>query len=148
MMNRLVKSLCGLLFLLFFAPIAASAELEKCDDCEAFREGVHRTIIPTDDLACIYYVQPSRGTVVLRITLDSGVVRHYAKEDAPATGRFCPGRSWVRDATTLYLCGAHGNYLYGTASTDVIAAKPKEEKGEVGCLFGADVCAQMGYPVR
>lgn len=140
---------------MLFLPITTSAGPTKtksvqCEDCDTFRKGVHRKVIPADDVVCIYFVQPRVDDVLLRLDLKNGETRRYDKKRAGTSDRICVGRHWVRDSVSMYICDTDNNYFYGQADTVVVAQKPKHsrERGEEACLFGAQKCGEKGYKVK
>lgn len=124
------------------------ASAQKCDDCETFKQGVHRKVIPVNDLVCIYFVQPTVDDVLLRIDLKNGKSRKYTKKAVGKSGKICVWRGWVTQATTMYICNSSNNADYPAVDTAFVAQKQKEVREGEACLYGSKKCAEMGYKTR
>ncbi len=154
-MRKLVRALLFSSGCLFFpASVSAgpvkSEKSVRCKDCDTFQKGVHRKVVPADDVVCIYFVQPRVDTVLLRLDLKDCGTRDYDKKRAGTSGRICVGRHWVAASKSIYVCDTDNNYLFGYADTATIASKPKHsrERGEEACLFGAEECRKRGYKFK
>ena len=130
-------------------PVFAVADSGKeCTDCDTFRKGVNRKVVPVDDLVCIYFVQPAVDDVLLRIDLKNGQTRKYTKKAAGVSGKFCVWRGWVKQASTMYVCDTDNHADYLPQHVAVVAEKSKDSREAEACLFGKDTCAKMGYKTR
>lgn len=137
------------LFLTFCASLScAFAGEPTCKDCDDFKHGVHRQVIPTDDVVCIWFIQPHTGNVLLRIDLPDGKSRSYTKQRAGTTGRFCVGRSWVKKANSMIICNDENHADYIREHVERVAVKSKLSKEGEACLFGAAPCREKGYATR
>lgn len=146
-MRFLYVALISLGLLAPAASHAASAK-EQCDNCETFRKGVSRKIIPTDNIVCIYFTQPSEGDVLLRIDLKDGSVRPYTKKRAGKTDRICVGRHWVQNASSMLICNSENHALYAAEHIEQVAKKAATSKEGEACLHGKARCKTMGYKSR
>jgi hypothetical protein len=125
-----------------------AAVTQKCEDCETFKAGVHRKVIPVNDLVCIYFVQPTIDDVLLRIDLQNGKSRKYTKKAVGKSGKICVWRGWVSQATTMYVCNSSNHADYSVEDTAFVAQKQKESRDNEACLYGIKKCAEMGYKTR
>lgn len=122
----------------------------ECEDCNLYEHGVHRHIIPTNDLVCFWFVQPKPENVLLKLYLRDGSVRPYTKDarHAGTHGHICVGRSWVRQMTTQsFICNDVNHFDYGIPlMVTALAQKQRDSRDVEACLFGKDRCRKMGYP--
>jgi len=126
----------------------AFAGERNCEDCDLYRHGVHRQVIPTPDTVCVYFVQPKAGNILLRLALKNGTTRPYTKKNAGTTGCIPVGRDWLRQATAAsYLCNDVNHFDYAQEGMiEALAKKPKYSRDVEACLFGKTKCREMGYP--
>jgi len=143
-----VRAILALAALVAVALPSVVLAKQQCDDCDVFQKGVQRVIIPADDLVCIYFVQPHRDKVLLRLDLKSGKKRLYTKENAGPGDKICVGRHWVRDSVSMYLCDTDNHAAYDAIDTDVVAKKAKHSREAEACLFGKEKCKEMGYKTQ
>lgn len=121
-----------------------------CDDCNTFKRGVHRTVIPTNNLVCFWFIQERPGKVMLKLTQKDGTVRPYTKAHAKVLDKICVGRHWVRNATAdSFLCNDSNTFRYGLPGMiEAMAEKETYAKDHEACLLGTKVCEEKGYPVH
>jgi len=144
------------IFGLFAASIASmlaivspvSATVPECEDCKVYRKGVHRAVVPTTDVVCIYFTQTQPGKVLLRLDLKDGGTRYYDRKNAGREGRICVGRHWVRASKSMEVCNEFARFEYEGPQTELVAEKPAYAEDPVACLHGRARCKQMGFPTR
>lgn len=120
----------------------------KCDDCELVQRGVHRQVIPTPDVVCVFFVQPQKGNVLLRLNLKDGTSRPYTKKNANTVDRICVGRHWLRELTeSMYICDDFNHAVYPYEDVQMVGAKPKMSREGGACLLGKEKCVSLGFKV-
>lgn len=127
---------------------ASAAPIEKCDNCETFRKGISRQVVPAKDVVCIYLTQPSVDDVLLRIDLKDGTARPYTKKRAGKTDRICVGRHWVQQAAKMMVCNSSNHADYEQQHVDIVAGKATHSRVGEACLYGKTKCREMGYQTR
>jgi len=145
------KVLIALSLFAFSLPVSVHAAPKKsaeCADCEAYQKGVHREVIPTRDVVCIFFVQSDKDNVVLSLSLKSGEERKYYRKDAGTSGRICVGRHWIRSTKTMKICNgtAHADYL--PEHVAVVEKKETLSREAEACLSGKAKCKELGYQTR
>lgn len=127
---------------------AAPAAKKGCEDCDAYKKGVSRRVVPTDDVVCIFFTQPRQDTVVLRLDLKDGTERRYPRKNAGTTGRICVGRGWLVQSNTASVCNGSAHADYASEHITIVMEKPKLSKKGEACLYGKEKCKAMGYQTR
>lgn len=118
----------------------------ECDDCELYKRGVHRQVVPTPDTVCVPFVQPRRGSVLLRLNLKNGQSRPYTKKNAGTVDCISVGRYWLQELTeSMYICDDFNHADYPYADVQAVARQPKRSRDNEACLFGREPCRSMGY---
>lgn len=143
MIRSLLRVLCFGLLLLSIPGLADAAW--ECDDCDVFRNGVHRQVIPTDDLACVSFEQSQRGPVVLRINFPNREPRYYSRPNAGTNDRICVGRHWVLNSVDMLLCNEQNHAIFNTKDTQAVASKPRDSRANTACLLGEEECGARGF---
>ena len=143
-MRHAVKVLLHLIVALVTLAVTAQAET-SCIDCKTYKDGVHRDVIPTSDVVCIYFIQPERDNVVLRLNLQSGEERSYYRQNSDVLDRICVGRHWVEKTTTMLICNGTANAVYQPAHVATVLKKGAHSHEAEACLFGKAVCKERGY---
>ncbi len=137
------------IFLAFSACVSSALAGEPtCKDCDDFKHGVHRQVIPTNDVVCVWYTQPHTGNVLMRIDFPNGTSRSYTKQHAATSGRFCVGRTWMQKASSMIICNDENHADYIREHVEMIAVKPKLSKEGEACLFGVALCKEKGFATR
>lgn len=145
MVRKLFYVLVALLAL--GAPALAGGPI--CDDCDVFRHGVHRKVTPTPHTRCVPFVQSQRGDVLLRLDLKNGKTRSYRKKNASTVDCIVVGRSWLKDQTaSMFICNDDNHAVYPYEDVQAVSAGAKMSRANEACLFGQEVCGQMGYKTR
>lgn len=145
MVRKFIYVLAALLAL--SSPAFAGAP--QCEDCNLVKRGVHRQVIPTDDVVCFWFVQPRVQDVLLKLYQRDGTARPYSRKNAKMHDRICVGRQWVRNMTRdSFICDektARFDYAQ-PGMVETLAEKPKYSREGEACLYGKDKCREMGYP--
>lgn len=127
-----------------------------CEDCDLFRKGVHREVIPTSDVVCVPFMQEKRGNVLLRLQLKDGTSRPYSKKNADKVGCIFVGRSWlVKAKAGSFICNDENNADYSDADLADMSRMgrlPKkvsaDRREHEACLLGKQECGKRGYMTR
>lgn len=144
-MNKFFYLLVATFFALASIPVQA---LEKDEDCGIYCHGYSRKIIPNKDVRCVPFTQPHPDTVVLTLTLKDGSTRPYRKVNAGTDDCIPVGRHWLRDKTvSMTICNDenHADYPYEDVQAVAHQEKMARVKENVACLFGRDICQELGY---
>jgi hypothetical protein len=146
-----MKVLCKILpaLLAAFALMAtpATAGSNKCQsyECSVHKHGVHRTIVPTDDYVCLYYIQPTPQKVTLYVYLRDGRVLPYESKKLATKWRICIGRTWLDQTDRMRMCDDDNHATYRPEHIDALKTKPKYSEANTACLFGSVKCKEMGF---
>lgn len=141
----------ALLLLVLSHPASVNAAPKKsddCTDCETYKQGVNRKVIQTNDVVCIYFIQPGKDNVMLRLDLQSGEQRRYHAKDAGTSGRICVGRHWVLKSKTMMMCNGTAHADYPPEHVAIVAKKEKHSREGEACLSGTVKCKELGYQTK